>query len=189
MADHQLTSMTTLLRWLRLATPLGLALCTTACGACSAGEHRQFDFWIGHWEVFLPDGTRAGDNRIEAVASGCALLETWQGRSGFAGSSLNSYDPATRRWHQHWVDSQAGRLSLDGAWNGRSMVLSGESPDQKRPGVRLIDRIGWTPSADGSVRQLWERSDDDGRTWTTVFDGRYVRAKSRPAAALFLRAR
>jgi hypothetical protein len=175
------------LRFLRLAAPLTMAVASSACTACSAAEHRQFDFWIGRWDVFLPDGSRAGENRIEPVASGCALLESWQGRSGFAGSSLNSYDPSTRQWHQHWVDSQAGRLSLAGSWDGHRMLLSGESADAKRPGLRLLDRIGWTPQADGSVRQLWERSDDGGKTWTTVFDGRYVRA--RRGAGLFLRAR
>jgi hypothetical protein len=38
-------------------------------------------------------------------------------------------------------------------------------------------RIAWTPRPDGSVRQWWQRSDDGGTTWHTVFDGRYVRAK------------
>ncbi|MFO1252387.1 MAG: hypothetical protein U1E77_14915, partial [Inhella sp.] len=23
--------------------------------ACQAAPHRQFDFWLGHWEVFAPD--------------------------------------------------------------------------------------------------------------------------------------
>ena len=172
---------------IRFAGAIGLALCSAGCGACTAAEHRQFDFWIGRWDVFLPDGSRAGENRIEAVAQGCALLESWQGRSGFSGSSLNSYDPGTRRWHQHWVDSQAGRLVLAGGWDGRSMVLSGESADPKRSGVQLLDRIAWTPRQDGTVRQLWERSEDGGRNWAVVFDGRYVRMK--PTAGLFLRAR
>ncbi|HYE69919.1 MAG TPA: hypothetical protein VD932_00160 [Aquabacterium sp.] len=176
-----------LLRLLRLAGLLGMAVSGSACSACTAADHRQFDFWLGHWDVFLPDGSRAGENRIEAVANGCALLETWQGRSGFAGSSLNSYDSVARQWRQHWVDSQAGRLALAGGWDGQRMVLSGESADAKRPGLRLLDRIAWTPQADGSVRQLWERSEDGGKTWATVFDGRYVRVKR--SARLFLRAR
>lgn len=158
------------------AVPLAMAA-VGANAACPAAEHRQFDFWLGRWEVFTPDGTLAGENRIEPVAEGCALLETWRGRSGFAGSSLNSYDPVTRQWHQHWVDSQAGRLVLAGGWNGRSMVLAGDSSNGKRPGERVHDRISWTPAADGSVRQWWERSDDGGKTWTTVFDGRYVRQR------------
>jgi hypothetical protein len=179
--------MPSLLHLLRLVCTIALAAVGSGCSACTAAEHRQFDFWLGDWDVFLPDGSRAGGNRIEAVANGCALLETWQGRSGFAGSSLNSYDPAARQWRQHWVDSQAGRLALAGGWDGQRMVLSGESADPKRPGVRLLDRIAWAPRADGSVRQLWERSEDGGTTWATVFDGRYVRVKR--SAALLLRAR
>ena len=179
--------MTPWIRLVRFTGAMAMALASGGCSACTAAEHRQFDFWIGRWDVFLPDGTRAGENRIETVAGGCALLESWQGRSGFAGSSLNSYDPETGQWHQHWVDNQAGRLVLAGRWDGRRMVLRGESADPKRPGVRLVDRIAWTPQDDGAVRQLWERSEDGGRSWTVVFDGRYVRM--RPAAALFLRAR
>ena len=38
-------------------------------------------------------------------------------------------------------------------------------------------RMTFTPHPDGSVRQLWESSDDDGRSWQTAFDGRYVRRK------------
>ena len=34
----------------------------------------------------------------------------------------------------------------------------------------------WTPNPDGSVRQHFEISADDGATWTTWFDGKYVRA-------------
>jgi hypothetical protein len=30
---------------------------------------------------------------------------------------------------------------------------------------------------DDYVRQLWEQSTDDGKTWNTVFDGHYRRKK------------
>jgi hypothetical protein len=42
---------------------------------------------------------------------------------------------------------------------------------------RLKHRIAWSPQPDGRVRQLWETSADDGKTWKVGFDGRYVRAK------------
>lgn len=149
----------------------------TGHAACTAPEHRQFDFWLGRWEVFTPDGQRAGENRIEAVAGACALLESWQGRGGFTGHSLNGYDAQTKQWHQHWVDSQGSRLVLAGAWNGRAMVLSSDAPHPELPGRRRLERISWLPGADGSVRQHWERSDDGGRTWATVFDGKYQRLR------------
>ena len=139
--------------------------------ACQSAEHRQFDFWLGDWEVFLPNGNKAGDNRIEAIAAGCALLENWSGRGGFSGKSLNSYDRTGKRWHQSWVDSSGSRLELAGTFADRRMVLS------SAPAAGVVQRIAWSVNEDGSVRQLWESSADGGATWTVQFDGRYVRRK------------
>jgi len=137
---------------------------------CKAPEQRQFDFWVGRWTVFGADGNKVGENSIELVDNGCALIERWRGNGGVSGTSLNSWDADTRQWHQHWVDSQGGLLRLAGALQGTRMVLAGSGPATTRR-----ERISWTPAADGTVRQHWEGSDDDGSTWTTVFDGRYVR--------------
>lgn len=68
------------------------------------------------------------------------------------------------------MDSQGGVLRLAGRFDGTRMVLLGVQPP-------VHERIAWTPLPDGAVRQHWERSEDDGKTWTTVFDGRYVRVK------------
>ena len=138
--------------------------------ACQSAEHRQFDFWLGEWEVFLPNGKKAGDSRIEAIAAGCALLENWSGNGGFSGKSLNSYDSEDKRWHQSWVDSSGSRLELAGSYADKRMVLSSGSG-------AAMQRIAWSLNDDGSVRQLWESSSDEGKTWTVQFDGRYVRRK------------
>ena len=149
---------------------------TPASGkACQAVEHHQFDFWVGHWNVFVPSGKKAGESRIEAIADGCAILEQWSGAGGVTGKSLNIYDATDRRWHQTWVDSSGTLLMLTGGFVERSMVLSMQGPSPSDPGKSVQQRITWTPGADGSVRQLWESSYDDGRTWTVLFDGRYVR--------------
>ena len=42
-----------------------------------------------------------------------------------------------------------------------------------------MNEITWTRGADGTVRQLWRVTKDGGKTWTTAFDGKYVRS-SRP---------
>jgi len=144
--------------------------------ACEAAEHRQFDFWVGRWDVYGPKGKKAGENRIEVIAEGCALLEQWTGSGGFSGKSLNIYDAGDRRWHQTWVDSGGTLLVLAGGLAERSMVMSGATPSPTDPTRTVQQRITWTPNADGSVRQLWESSADGGKSWTVVFDGRYVRA-------------
>lgn len=140
---------------------------------CTTAEHRQFDFWIGRWQVFTPDGKKAGENSIEAIDGGCALIERWRGNGGFSGTSLNSWDARARQWRQHWVDNQGGLLRLAGQWDGRRMVLTGAEPGTD--GKSVLQRITWTPAADGSVRQLWEQSEDGGAHWRVAFDGTYRR--------------
>ena len=148
-----------------------------AAKRCESSEHRQFDFWVGHWEVFGPAGKKVGENTIEAIADGCALLEQWTGNGGVTGKSLNIYDAVDRRWHQTWVDSRGTLLILAGELVDRSMVMSMSGPSPSDAKATVLQRITWTPASDGSVRQLWELSSDGGKTWTVLFDGRYVRAR------------
>ena len=28
---------------------------------CPAPQSRQFDFWVGDWDVFMPDGKKSGE--------------------------------------------------------------------------------------------------------------------------------
>jgi hypothetical protein len=37
--------------------------------------------------------------------------------------------------------------------------------------------MSFTPNSDGTIRQLWESSADEGKTWTPLFDGIYRRSK------------
>ena len=142
---------------------------------CSSDEFRAFDFWLGEWEVSNPEGDVVGENTIRAVLDGCALEENWRGASGSVGRSLNLYDARTGKWHQTWVDNSGLLLRLDGGLVDGSMVLEGEL--RERDGRTRLHRITWTPGPDGTVRQHWERSEDDGQTWSTVFDGTYTPAE------------
>ena len=139
---------------------------------CTAPEHRQFDFWIGDWQVHKPDGSFAGINRITQEYDGCVIHEHYATGKGYSGESLNVYDAARKVWHQTWVDDSGLLLTLEGRWNGRSMILEGLAPTPA--GAMAKQRITWTPGNDGSVRQLWETADDKG-AWSVVFDGRYTR--------------
>jgi len=141
--------------------------------ACAAPEHHQFDFWIGQWDVQLPDGSQAGTNRIEPILGGCALQESWSGAAGGTGYSYNVYDRSRKLWHQTWVDSQGNLLQLEGDFADDRMTLEGESRDST--GAPILNRVVWRMTAPGRVRQLWETSKDRGTTWTVAFDGRYIK--------------
>ena len=133
-------------------------------------EARQFDFWLGDWDVTNPAGKLAGTNKIESIAAGAGLLENWTGAGGYTGRSLNAWNAARKQWQQYWVGSDGGVLELVGGIVEGRMVLSAE---REVRGQRRLERITWTPNADGTVRQLWEQSTDGGKTWTTGFDGLY----------------
>ncbi|MFN2565967.1 MAG: hypothetical protein ABR499_13305 [Gemmatimonadaceae bacterium] len=142
---------------------------------CARPEHRQFDFWIGEWDVTLPNGRTAGVNHIRPIHGGCALQEEWVGAGGATGTSLNAFDAATGRWHQTWVGSDGLLLQLDGGMKDGAMELVGVTVGAN--GARTLQRIRWTPlgGTPARVRQLWETSSDDGRTWSVAFDGLYRR--------------
>jgi hypothetical protein len=98
---------------------------------------------------------------------GCGVREHWTA-GNFDGVSISMYDPGRDLWNQIWMDETPLTLNLTGGWNGTAMVLTGPR------GNGGLDRITWTPLADGRVRQHWEQS-PDGNSWTTVFDGYYRR--------------
>ncbi len=97
-----------LLVFLTSLCPVGLA----AQSWCPEAESRQFDFWLGEWEVEnrnSPPGTdewfetgRATD-RVYAVVGGCAIVEHWRGSAfrptvEIEGFSIRAYDPDRKVW-------------------------------------------------------------------------------------------
>jgi hypothetical protein len=162
----------TVVRLVVLALVASVTPVAARAAPCEAPAHREFDFWIGEWQVHTPDGKLAGVNRIAREYGGCVLHERYDTGKGYAGESLNVYDAGRRVWHQTWVDSGGTLLLLEGGLRGGAMVLEGQ--DTAADGKVTRHRITWTPNADGSVRQHWESTDAGGR-WTTAFDGRYTR--------------
>jgi hypothetical protein len=165
---------------LLLVAVAALALDPASAGAqspppapCSAPEHRQFDFWVGEWNVTTPDGKPAGTNRIEKIAGSCALLENWTGAGGGSGKSINFWSPEDGKWHQTWAGSFGSFLFLSGAFADGAMRMEGMSKDAK--GKATLERITWTPLAEGRLRQHWQQSADGGKTWTDAFVGLYSR--------------
>ncbi len=146
---------------------------------CSGIEYRQFDFWVGRWDVY-PTGRPqlVAHSLIEGVYGGCGVRENWMPlKAGNSGGSLNIYVRAERQWRQTWIDSSGSRVDFKGGWNGAAMVLEGAWQDFLAPGKPALVRMTYTRSADGSVRQLGEASDDEGKTWKPTFDFTYRPSK------------
>ena len=139
---------------------------------CAQPEYRQLDVWVGDWDVYGPKGKLAGRNTITREYGGCVVQEHWVGQGGMSGSSFNTYEPATGRWHQVWVDNGGTFLTLAGRRDGEAIAMDGDMPT--RTG-KVKHSLRLTPREGGKVHQLWRTSADEGKTWTVVFDGTYVR--------------
>lgn len=139
---------------------------------CAAPEYRQFDFWVGTWDVYNPRGVQVGTNRIDSILGACALEEHWDGTSGGKGYSFNIWDRSRNVWHQTWVAAGGGLLLLEGGLQNGAMVMEGQTV---RPTGPVRNRITWTPISRDSVRQVWDTWSDSAQAWVTGFDGLYVR--------------
>lgn len=162
---------------LLLVTALSLAShaqnATTPCK--SQTEYRQFDFWVGEWDVKTPQGELAGTNSVQLILGDCVVFENWKGARGMEGKSFNIYNASTGKWQQTWVDSTGNVLELTGDYKDGRMRFAGVA--QSRDGERRHHRLVFTKISADRVRQLWEQSDDGGETWKIVFDGSYSRRK------------
>jgi len=145
---------------------------------CASAESRQFDFWVGRWDVY-PSGKDAlvAHSLIERLYQGCAIRENWMPLRGGGGGSLNSFVPKEDAWRQTWVDSSGARVEFKGGLHGKEMVLEGFWPGSAPGGKDGITRMTYTPNPDGSVRQHGQVSTDQGRTWAESFDFIYRPAK------------
>jgi ketosteroid isomerase-like protein len=134
---------------------------------CSAAAYRQFDFWLGEWDVFEEGGsTREARATVTRAQGDCGLREQYQGSDGGGGESLSMYDPVSGEWQQTWLSSHGQIVFIHGNPKGDAMVLSGT--DHRASGRRLVRGV-WKPEAAG-VRETAETSTDEGKTWTPWFD-------------------
>ncbi|HXV64170.1 MAG TPA: hypothetical protein VEK15_25950 [Vicinamibacteria bacterium] len=167
--------------WLALATVSGAATARPQShqppAACEsvAGFHR-LDFWLGSWDVYVGE-QKVGDNRIEKMLAGCAILEHWTDAEGNEGKSFFFYVPATDTWKQVWVTERAtapGGVKekvLVETFDDGGVRFQGEIPLEG--GGRYFDRTTLTPLAEGRVGQHIEIS-RDGKSWESTFDAVYV---------------
>lgn len=139
---------------------------------CNTAAYRQFDFWLGEWEVQNPQGQVVGQNSITAVLDGCMLIENWTGLGGSKGVSINYYDHRDGSWTQTYRDNTGNIATWPNLIGG---LKEGAMTLESAPGVSPMSRWVWTKISDDKVRQMAEVSTDEGATWNVVWDSYYLR--------------
>ena len=136
-------------------------------------EFRQFDFWIGEWAPQNPQGVTVGTSSIQLILGSCVIFENWNTPVS-SGKSFNVFDARDGKWHQTWVDARGNITHYVGGLEGDKMVLLSDAVTNGR---KTLNRMTFSRVENGDVRQHGETSSDDGKTWSTTFDFKYVRVK------------
>jgi hypothetical protein len=138
-------------------------------------KYREFDFWVGDWDVYGKGGAKVGRSHIELILGDCVVSENWTDMAGGSGKSYNKYNAPLKRWEQYWVDQYGSTTYYTGNLEGSNMVYLAEgfNPAGKPQKMRLT----FFPLAPDKVRQFGETSDDEGKTWQVSYDLTYIRQK------------
>jgi hypothetical protein len=139
---------------------------------CDKAEHRQFDFWVGEWDV-LSQNEKIAESSIQQIIGDCVIYENYSQADRYMGKSFNFYDSHLRKWRQTWVDANGMVSEFAGEFKEGALRYEGEShfPDGRKA-KRKMTFFNLGPDR---VRQLSEISRDDGKTWTAHYDLLYVR--------------
>jgi hypothetical protein len=147
---------------------------------CAAPEFRQFDFWVGEWELSWPASPATqgapgrAASRIESTLDKCVIMEHFDGGPAIPlrGMSVSTFNLRKHQWQQTWVDNSGGYLDFVGGFKNGQMILSRHAT---RNGKTFLQRMVWKNIEPGSLDWKWERSDDGGRTWTVLWPIHYRR--------------
>ena len=162
---------------LAFSTWVGLAQQTPK--PCSEPEQKQFEFWVGEWDLTWP-GDKAGEtghgtNIIRRVLDGCIVEETFSGGDSMhlRGHSDSVFDPRVGKWKQTWVDNEGSYLDFIGEFKDGAMILARETtaPD----GSKVLQRMVWKNVSPKDLDWSWERSSDGGKTWQVLWPIHYRR--------------
>jgi len=142
--------------------------------ACTAPEYRQFDYWLGEWDV-QANGKKIARSSIQLILDDCVIFENYEALRGYSGKSFSIYDAAHKRWEQRYVDTTGAfhEWTAGGLQNGVMTFIW----NRTRNGQKTLGRMTYTKEGPDRVRQILEDSTDEGKTWTRTYNGLYIRRK------------
>jgi hypothetical protein len=146
---------------------------------------RQFDFWIGEWDLYSrsrvapnKDEWQEGraSNSVRAVLDGCVILENFDGHPAvpLRGMSVSTYNARLGKWQQTWVDSGGSYLDFTGEFKDGRMELSREA---QANGGKVRQRMVFYNITKDRFDWNWEASRDEGKTWVLLWKITYARKK------------
>lgn len=142
--------------------------------SCSANaDGRQLDYWLGEWRVSPPGAQGNGTSNVHLSLDKCLIVESWDGGKGHTGENVFAYSSEEKIWHGLFADNYGRVHVFRGRVTHGSAEFEGPSPGPN--GNTILNRVKVVRIAENKVEQSWEKSGDNGLTWTLEFRGEYLR--------------
>lgn len=143
----------------------------------SMPDSAQFDFWVGSWSLEWKDSEgkiKTGTNNVLKIMDGYTVHENFEDGDGiFKGMSVSVYNHNLSKWQQTWVDNAGEYMDFTGGMNGDKMILSREFKNKK--GETVQTRMIFYNIAKDEFNWNWEKSTDNGTSWTVLWQIHYRR--------------
>jgi hypothetical protein len=144
-------------------------------GPCATSpESRQLDYWLGDWTISGPGASAFATSRVSLALGNCVVVENWDGGRGDIGENIFGYNPEEKSWKGFFADSRGHvHVFVNGKVASGTAEFTGPSlgPNQET----VLNRIRIVRLGPDKVEQTWDKSTDNGATWTSQFRGEYSR--------------
>lgn len=160
--------------------------------ACDRPEAREFDFWIGEWDVHNRHRAQGSDttwyetgtasDRVYAAVGGCAIVEHWYGKLSFdeiVGFSMRTFDPATEQWTLILLWPGRNRPvfgTLEGGFRHHRGEFFTQAADAE--GQPVLSRFTFSDIQRDALRWDAAVSHDSGLTWRDTWIMEFTRRDS-----------
>ena len=145
-------------------------------GPCATDpQSRQLDFWLGSWTVTAPGGSSTATSKVSSALDQCLLVENWDGGRGHSGENMFAYSPEGKTWYGMFADN-TGRVHVFSDGKVASGVAEFRGTSHGPKGETVLNKVKVVRIDATRVEQTWQKSTDNGATWTTEFRGEYARA-------------
>jgi hypothetical protein len=144
--------------------------------ACAANAHgRQLDYWVGDWLVTNPgESGNQSSSTVRLALEQCVVIENWSDHKGHDGENIFGYSEGDASWRGMFFDNRGHvHVFVDGKVDAGAAEFSG--PSRGAHGEALLNRIRLRRVTPDHLEQTWEKSADQGRTWTQQFRLEYAR--------------
>jgi hypothetical protein len=141
---------------------------------CATAEHHELDFWLGDWVISAPGATGSSTSTVSFSLDECVVVEKWRDGENHKGENLFGYSADDKAWHGFFADNR-GRVHVFVDGRVAAGVAEFRGPSTTEDGHTVVNRVRIILSQPIKVEQIWEKSTDNGATWTTAFRGEYTR--------------